>query len=96
MTASISKKYFNKSPYLQTKQLTYSNTQTAGAYAVSNFYWKSHIHLEIFKQFSLKAKIICDSRNLIYVVICPTCKEKYIGETGIGDSKLTDRVRICK
>ena len=36
----------------------------------------------------------CDSRNLIYVVICPTCKEEYIGETGIGHSKLRDRVRI--
>ena len=36
----------------------------------------------------------CDSTNLIYVVICPTCKEEYIGETGIGDSKLKDRVRI--
>ena len=36
----------------------------------------------------------CGSTNLIYVVICPTCKEEYIGETGIGDSKLKDRVRI--
>ena len=33
----------------------------------------------------------CDSRNLIYVVICSTCKEKYI-----GDSKLRDRVRIYR
>ena len=38
----------------------------------------------------------CDSRNLIYVVICPTWKEEYIGETGIGDSKLRDRVRIYR
>ena len=36
----------------------------------------------------------CDSRNLIYVVKCPTSKKEYIGETGIGDSKLRDRVRI--
>ena len=36
----------------------------------------------------------CDSRNLIYVVICPTCKEEYIGETGIGDFKVRDRVKI--
>ena len=36
----------------------------------------------------------CDSRNLIYVVICPICKEDYIGENGIGDSKLRCRVRI--
>ena len=37
-----------------------------------------------------------DSRNLIYVVICPTCKKEYIGETGIGGSKLRDRVRIYR
>ena len=36
----------------------------------------------------------CDSRNLIYVVICPIYKEEYIGENGIGDSKLRCRVRI--
>ena len=28
------------------KQLAYSNAQTAGAYAVSNFYWESHIRLK--------------------------------------------------
>ena len=38
----------------------------------------------------------CDSRSLNYVVICPTCKEEYIGQTGIGDSKLRDRVRIYR
>ena len=38
----------------------------------------------------------CDSRNLIYVVICPTCKEEYIGKTGNGDSKLRDRVWIYR
>ena len=48
------------------------------------------------KQFSLKCKMTCDSRNLIYVVICPTCKEEYIDETGIGESKLRDRVRIYR
>ena len=34
----------------------------------------------------------CDSKNLIYIAICPTCK----GETGIGDSKLRDRQRIYR
>ena len=41
-------------------------------------------------------KMTCDGRNLIHIVICPTCKEEYIGETGIGDCKLTDRVRIYR
>ena len=38
----------------------------------------------------------CDSRNFIYIVICPTRKEEYIDEPGIGDSKLTDKVRIYR
>ena len=33
-------------PYLQMRQLMYSYAQTAGAYAVNNFYWKSHIRLK--------------------------------------------------
>ena len=38
----------------------------------------------------------CDSRNLIYKVICLTCKEESIGETRNGDSKLRDRIRIYR
>ena len=48
------------------------------------------------KQFFLKRKITCDSRNLTYVLICSTCEEQYIGETIIGDSKLRDRVSIYR
>ena len=38
----------------------------------------------------------CDSRNLNYIVICPTCKEEYIDETEIDDFKLRDKVRIIQ
>ena len=38
----------------------------------------------------------CESRNLIYAAISPTCKEEYIVETGIGNSKLRDRIRIYR
>ena len=38
--------------------------------------------------FKLKNRFICDSFNLIYVVICDTCKEEYIRETGEGKIKL--------
>ena len=37
--------------------------------------------------FKLKNRFICDSFNLIYVVICDTCKEEYIRETGEGKTK---------
>ena len=58
---------------------------------------KCHIRLKkIDKQFFLKTKMTCDSRNVIYVVTCPTCKEEYNGETGIGDSKVRDRVKIYR
>ena len=39
-------------------------------------------------------RFTCDSFNLIYVVICGTCKEEYIGETREGKTKLRDRVRV--
>ena len=48
------------------------------------------------KQFYLKTKMTRDTRNLINLVICPTCKEEYIGKTRTGDSKLRDRVRIYR
>ena len=38
----------------------------------------------------------CDSFNLIYVVICGTCKEEYIGETREGKTKLRERARVYR
>ena len=38
----------------------------------------------------------CDSSNLIYVVQCAGCLEEYIGETGEGETKLRDRVRVYR
>ena len=46
----------------------------------------SYTYKNAGKQFFLKTKMICDSRNLIYVVICPT----YIGETETGNPKLIE------
>ena len=37
---------------------------------------------QVNKTFMLKNFFNCESSNLIYVVICQGCKEKYIGETG--------------
>ena len=38
----------------------------------------------------------CDSRNHIYIVICQTCKEEYIIESRLGNSKLRDRIKIYR
>ena len=46
--------------------------------------------------FKLKNRFTCDTFNLIYVIICDTCKEEYIGETGEGKTKLRDRVRVYR
>ena len=46
--------------------------------------------------FKLKNRFSCDTFNLIYVAICGTCKEEYIGEAGEGKMKLTDSVRVYR
>ena len=46
------------------------------------------------KIFNLKAHFSCNSSNLLYIIICPTCGEEYIGETGVGKTKLKDHVRV--
>ena len=47
-------------------------------------------------KFVLKTCMSCNSSNLIYVIVCAGCSEEYIGETGEGDAKLRDRVRIYR
>ena len=49
---------------------------------------------EVNYKFTLKTPMICDSANLIYVVICSGCNGEYISETGINKEKLRDRVRL--
>ena len=36
----------------------------------------------------------CKSSDLIYVVICSTCNEEYIRETGEGKTRVRDIVRV--
>ena len=45
------------------------------------------------KTLLLKNSFNCESSNLIYVVICRGCKEKYIGETGCLVKKRTSNYR---
>ena len=56
----------------------------------------SYAFKNIGDQFFFKTKMTCGSRNLIYMVICPTCKEEYIGKTGIGDYKFRGRTRTYR
>ena len=43
----------------------------------------------------MKTPRFCNSFNVIYVVICSGCLEEYIGETGVGKTRLRDSVRVC-
>ena len=38
----------------------------------------------------------CNSFNVIYVSICSVCLEEYIGETGVGKTRLRDRARVYR
>ena len=42
----------------------------------------SYLFKSVNNVFFLKSNSICESRNLIYVVICQGCQEEHIGETG--------------
>ena len=57
---------------------------------------KSYTFKNINKEFVLKTRMDCNSSNLIYVVICPTCKEEYIGETGMNKTALRNRVTLYR
>ena len=47
------------------------------------------------KTFTLKTTMSYNSLYVIYVVICSGCLE-YIGETGVGKTRLRDRVRVYR
>ena len=38
----------------------------------------------------------CNSFNAIYVVICSGCLEEHIGESGVGRTRLRDRVSVYR
>ena len=40
-----------------------------------------HIFKTVDKKFEIRMPFNCESKNLIYVVICSGCKEEYIGQT---------------
>ena len=56
----------------------------------------SYTFKNVNKTFNLKAHFSCDSSNLLYIVICFTCGEEYTGETGVGETKFRDRVRVYR
>ena len=56
----------------------------------------SYSFKNVDKTFNLKVYFSCDSSNLLYIIICLTYGEEYSGETGIGKTRLRDRVRVYR
>ena len=48
------------------------------------------------KHLHYKLRYSCNSFNVIYVVICSGCLIEYIGETGVGKTRLRDRVIVYR
>ena len=67
----------------QLERLNYHHLLLSDAYKFKN----------VDTTFKLKTSMSCDNSNLIYVLICSSCKEEYIEETGLNKTKLRDRVR---
>ena len=55
-----------------------------------------YVFKEVNYKFTLKMPMSCESSNLIYVLVCSGCYGEYIGETGINQQKLRDRVRVYR
>ena len=62
----------------------------------SLLFGNSYMFKNVDKTFNLKAHFSCDSSNLLYIVICPTCGEECTGKTGVRKTKLRDRVRVYR
>lgn len=56
----------------------------------------SYTFKNLDKTFNLQPLSTCDSSNLFYVVICPTCDERYTSYTGIDKTKLRDHLRFFR
>ena len=54
----------------------------------------SYTFENIDKIFHLKTYFSCNSSNLLYIIICPTCGAEYTGETGTVKTKPRDRARV--
>ena len=55
---------------------------------------KEYTFKNVNKTFTLKTPMSCNSFNVIFVMICSSCLEEYIGETGAGKTRVRDRIRI--
>ena len=52
-----------------------------------------HTFKTVIEKFEIRVSFNCESKNLIYVVICSGCKEEYIGQT---QTMLKERLSTCR
>ena len=94
--APVLKKILTKAEFSQKKVGVLKCPDKRCEYCASLVLGNSYTFKNVDKTFNLKAHFSCDSSNLLYIVICPTCGEKCTGETGVGKTKLRDRVRVYR
>ena len=85
------KKILTKAEFSQKQVVVFKCPDKICECCASLLLGNSYTFKNVYKTFILKAHFSCDSSNLLYVVICPTCREEYTGETGVGRTKLRDR-----
>ena len=54
---------------------------------------KEYTYKDVNRTFTLKSPMPCNSFNVICIVICSGCLEKYNGETCVSKTRLRDRIR---
>ena len=57
---------------------------------------KKHTFKNVYKTLTLKTPMSCNSFNVINVLICSAFLQEYIGETGVGKTRLRDSVRVYR
>ena len=88
------KKILAKAEFSQKKVAVYKCPDKRCEYCAGLLLGNSCTFKNVDKTFNLKTYFSCDSSNLLYIIICPTCDVEYTGETGISQTKLRDHVRV--
>ena len=60
------------------------------------YYPKKNTFKNVYKTLTLKTPISCNSFTVINVLICSAFLQEYIGETGVGKTRLRDSVRVYR
>ena len=84
------KKILTKAEFSQKQVRVFKCPDKRCECCASLFLGNSDTLKNVDETFNLKVHFSCESSNLLYIIICLTCREEYTGETEIGKTKLRD------